>query len=71
MKRIFTGPSLVAKRIIAELNELGIQPVPRNDHQSATMAGFGAGMPDQVLLFVREDEYEQALQLVKELQLES
>jgi len=69
MKRIFTGPSLVAKRIIAELNELGIQPVPRNDHQSATMAGFGAGMPDQILLFVRDDQYEQAIALVNELKL--
>ena len=44
MKRIFTGSSLVAKRLIAELNEIGIQPVERNDLNSASIAGFaGAG----------------------------
>lgn len=65
MKRIFTGPSLVAGAITAELNDLGISPVVRNDMQSGAMAGFGGGILDQVQLFVREDQYPQALEVAQ------
>ena len=64
MKRIYTGPSLVAKRLIAELNEIGIQPVERNDLNSASIAGFAGAVPDQTQLFIREDEYEQASAII-------
>ena len=64
MVRIFTGPSMVAKRIVSELNEIGIEPVTRNDQSSAALAGFGAGIPDQVMLFVREDEAAQSEAIV-------
>ena len=64
MKRIFTGPSLVAKRLIAELNEIGIQPVERNDLNSASIAGFAGAVPDQTQLFIREDEYEKAASII-------
>jgi hypothetical protein len=61
MKRIFTGPSLVAGAITAELNDLGISPVTRNEMQSGAMAGFGGGVLDQVQLLVRKDQYDQAI----------
>jgi len=64
MKRIFTGPSLVAKRLIAELNEIGIQPVERNDLNSAYIAGFAGAIPDQTQLFIREDEYKKAASII-------
>lgn len=64
MKRIFTGPSLVAKRLIAELNEIGIQPVERNDLNSASIAGFAGAVPDQTQLFIREDEYKKAVSII-------
>ena len=65
MKRIFTGPSLVAGAITAELNDRGISPVVRNDMQSGAIAGFGGGVLDQVQLLVREDQYEQAVEVAK------
>ena len=65
MKRIFTGPSLVAGAITAELNDMGISPVVRNDIQSGAIAGFGGGVLDQVQLLVREDQYEQAVEVAK------
>jgi len=65
MKRIFTGPSLVAGAITAELNDMGISPVVRNDMQSGAIAGFGGGVLDQVQLLVREDQYEQAVEVAK------
>jgi hypothetical protein len=68
MKRIFTGPSLVAGAITAELNEMGISPVVRNDMQSGAIAGFGGGVLDQVQLLVREDQYEQALEVAQKFE---
>lgn len=65
MKRIFTGPSLVAGAITAELNDMGISPVVRNDMQSGAIAGFGGGVLDQVQLLVREDQYKQAVEVAK------
>ena len=65
MKRIFTGPSLVAGAITAELNDMGVSPVVRNDMQSGAIAGFGGGVLDQVQLLVREDQYEQAVEVAK------
>ena len=65
MKRIFTGPSLVAGAITAELNDMGISPVVRNDTQSGAIAGFGGGVLDQVQLLVHEDQYEQAFEVAQ------
>ena len=65
MKRIFTGPSLVAGAITTELNDMGISPVVRNDTQSGAIAGFGGGVLDQVQLLVREDQYEQAFEVAQ------
>ncbi|MDB2388993.1 MAG: DUF2007 domain-containing protein [Flavobacteriaceae bacterium] len=68
MKRIFTGPSLVAGAITAELNDMGISPVVRNDMQSGAIAGFGGGVLDQVQLLVREDQYEQAFEVAQKFE---
>ena len=65
MKRIFTGPSLVAGAITAELNDMGISPVVRNDTQSGAIACFGGGVLDQVQLLVREYQYEQAFEVAQ------
>jgi len=46
------------------LNEIGIQPVERNDLNSASIAGFSGAVPDQTQLFIREDEYEQASAII-------
>ena len=65
MKRIFTGPSLVAGAITAELNDMGISHVVRNDTQSGAIASFGGGVLDQVQLLVREDQYEQSFEVAQ------
>lgn len=65
MVRVFTGPSLVAKGVTAALLEEGIQPIERNDHDSSLLAGFTASIPDQVQLFVREDQEHMARKIVK------
>ncbi|MGK0376205.1 hypothetical protein [Patiriisocius sp. Uisw_017] len=54
--RIFTGPAMIAKGLQARLNNLGIMPITRDDHQSGISSGFAMGVPDQVQLFIRPNE---------------
>jgi len=62
--RIYTGPSMIAKGLIARLNELGISPVERNDSESAIIGGFHQGVPDQLQLFIRKDEMVKAQETI-------
>lgn len=55
-KRIYTGPTLLAKGLVARLNDAGIHPIERNDHDSSVKAGFTASIPYQTMVFVREDQ---------------
>lgn len=55
-KRIFTGPAMIAKGLVARLNELGIQPIERNDNDSSIQAGFAIGVPGQLMVFIRKDQ---------------
>lgn len=65
-KRIFTGPTLIAKGLAARLNEIGISPIERNDHNSSILAGFTASIPNQTMLFVRRDQLEKAQPVIDE-----
>jgi len=62
--RIFTGTSVIAQGLIARLNEIGISPIEKRDHDSATMAGFAASIPQQTKLFLREEELEKAQEII-------
>jgi hypothetical protein len=54
--RIYTGPAMLVKGLVARLNELGISPIERNDNESSIQAGFTIGIPGQVMLYIRKDE---------------
>jgi hypothetical protein len=56
--RIYTGPAMIANGLIARLNDIGISPVQRDDHQSGITSGFAQGVPGQVQLFIRNEEKE-------------
>lgn len=65
-KRIYTGPTLIAKGLVARLNEIGISPIERNDHDSSVRAGFTASIPNQTMIFVRKDQLPQATPVIEE-----
>jgi hypothetical protein len=54
--RVFTGPIMIAKGLVARLNELGINPIERNDNESSIKAGFAIGIPGQLMVFIRKDQ---------------
>lgn len=66
IKRIYTGPSMVAMGLIARLNEIGISPVQRDDHESAIRAGFAASIANQMMIFIRKDQMKKAQPIIDE-----
>jgi hypothetical protein len=64
--RIYTGPAMIAKGLVARLNEIGVSPVERNDNESSIQAGFTAGVPGQIMLYVRQDELERSRTVIEE-----
>jgi len=65
-KRIYTGPTLIAKGLVARLNEIGINPIERNDHDSSLSAGFTMSIANQTMIFIRKDEWEKAQSTIDE-----
>lgn len=68
--RIYTGPTLVAKGLVARLNEIGISPIERNDHDSSLRAGFTASIANQTMIFIRKDELMEAQSTIDEFLLD-
>lgn len=68
--RIYTGPTLIAKGLVARLNEIGISPIERNDHDSSLRAGFTMSIANQTMIFVRNDEVDKAQPTIDEFMAE-
>ena len=64
--RIYTGPTMIAKGLIARLNHLGISPIVKDDHHSGITGGFSTGVPNQVRLFLRKEELDTAKSMINE-----
>tara|TARA_R110002049_G_scaffold133388_3_gene292852 strand:- start:5220 stop:5459 length:240 start_codon:yes stop_codon:yes gene_type:complete len=64
--RIYTGPMMIAQGLRSRLNELGIEPIIKDDHQSGITSGFAIGVPGQVRMFIRKDELVRAQDSITE-----
>lgn len=62
---IYTGPTLVAKGLIARLREIGITPIERNDQERNLMGGY-AGIINQAMVFIRKSELPKAQEVIDE-----
>ena len=63
---IFTGSRMIARGLSIRLNEIGIMPIEKDDMSSALRSGFAVGIPNQVRLFIRQDELEDAREIIDE-----
>ncbi|NND88515.1 MAG: hypothetical protein HKM28_04630 [Flavobacteriaceae bacterium] len=68
--RIYTGPAMIANGLKARLNDLGIEPIVRDDHQSGIVSGFAQGVPGQVRVFIRKEQLSVAQTAIDEYLLE-
>ena len=64
-KRVYTGSEVNVQYLQELLEKEGIASRVRNDFDSGLRAGFGGGMPGQVLLFADTDHYEKARKIVR------
>jgi hypothetical protein len=64
--RIYTGPTMIASGLIARLNEEGISPIVKDDHNSGITGGFSTGIPNQVRLFIRNEQLDTAKTMINE-----
>ena len=62
--RIYTGPAMIANGLKARLLDMGISPIEKDDHQSGITGGFAMGVPNQVQLFIRQEELDQAKEMI-------
>ncbi len=58
--KIFTGNSLLAKRIVDALHEQDIEAVVKDEAESARLSGFASSMLGTVELYVNKDELEKS-----------
>ena len=64
--RIFTGSAIEAQPLINSLNEIGIYPITRDDHQSGITSGFATGVPGQIRVYIRNNEVIVAQSIIDE-----
>ena len=64
--RIYTGPAMIANGLRARLNDMNIEPIIRDDHQSGIVSGFAQGVPGQVRVFIRKEQLEVAQEMINE-----
>jgi hypothetical protein len=65
-KRVYTGSEVNVQHLQNLLEEQGIPTRVRNDFDSGLRAGFGGGLPGQVLLFAKTSHYDKALKITEE-----
>lgn len=66
--RIFTGSAIEAQPLLNALQEIGIHPIVKDDHQSGILSGFAAGVPGQIRVYIRKDEQEKVKDLLENFQ---
>ncbi|SIR02782.1 putative signal transducing protein [Maribacter ulvicola] len=65
--KVFAGNSFEAQRITLALKESKINPIVKDESESARLAGFGALVPKLVEIYVNKDEEENALAIITKL----
>lgn len=63
--KVFSGSSIIVTLIIERLEEIGINPVIKDESESARMAGFGASIQNYQEVYVYKDELSKALPIVE------
>ncbi|WMI64976.1 DUF2007 domain-containing protein [Aestuariibaculum sp. YM273] len=66
--KIYTGDAIMVKRFVLELEDANINPIVKDQTESARLAGFGGGiLPGFQEVFVHQDELERATQIINDI----
>ncbi|MGC1515768.1 MAG: DUF2007 domain-containing protein [Maribacter sp.] len=69
-KKVFGGNAIKATRVELTLKDNHIEPIRKDETESARLAGFGTPLPELVEIFVHKDEETKALALITQLNWE-
>lgn len=65
--KVFGGNSIAAQRVELALKANNIEPILKDETESARLAGFGTPLPELVEIFVNKDEEVRALAIITEI----
>ncbi|TLP81642.1 putative signal transducing protein [Maribacter sp. ACAM166] len=65
--KVFGGNSIKAHRVELTLRDNAIEPIVKDERESARLAGFGSPLSDLIEIFVHKDEELKALALITKL----
>ena len=65
--KIFSGNTLLGKRIVERLHKIEIEAIVKDESESARLAGFSSSMLNNIDLYVHKDEVVKAEVVIKEL----
>lgn len=68
--QVFSGSSILVRRIIAELEAVGITPIIKDEGESQRLAGYASLNQGIQEVVVSEDEATKALDVIKQVQSE-
>ncbi len=63
--RIFSGTEMLCFQLKAELEEIDVIAMIKNVFQSSLSAGFFAGSPSAIDVYINESELEMAMPIIK------
>lgn len=64
-ERVYTGSEVNVQYLQELFDKAGISSRVRNDFDSGLRAGFGGGLPGQVLLFVEKSHFDEANKIAR------
>lgn len=62
--KVFSGNQFVAKKIIDQLREIGIEAIVKDESESGRMAGFASAMDGDLELYIHKDELKKAQKVI-------
>lgn len=64
-RKIYSGNRFTVQRIEEKLEEIGIKAILKDESESARLAGFAANVGGELEVHVHEDQFEQAMMVVR------
>lgn len=67
--RVYSGTELTVNLLKDELEQIGISGLIQNDFNSGIVAGFSAGAPSSIDLFIKASDWEKAKPVINDFVL--
>jgi len=67
LKNLFVGSTVSSQLIQSRLEEVGIVAIVKDHFHSGNIAGFAGDIPENLELYVREDEFIDANEVINQL----